>query len=79
MRSSEVVARIYSPSDRICIAQYDEENAFSYLMTPPWWWPWMATPPIQVRCLPPYAATSTGRHHHLPCTPGTAALLGAVV
>ena len=31
---------------------FDEENCFSYVVTPEFWWPWQAAPPIQLKDAP---------------------------
>jgi hypothetical protein len=34
-------------SDYWVLAAFDESNAFSYIKTPPWMWPWFCVPPLR--------------------------------
>ncbi len=43
------LSRLHIPSDNMQVASFDESNAFTSVMTPPWFWPWSATPPVRAK------------------------------
>ena len=40
------LALVHAPSTGWDISAFDESNAFTYIMTPPWMWRWCAAPPL---------------------------------
>ena len=56
MGGGGAITRIHIPSDNLACSACDESNAFTYVLTPEWLWPWFSTPPIRAfhvwDCLP---------------------------
>ena len=40
------LGNVIPPEDRAFVANADQENCFTYVETPPWFWPYMAAPPL---------------------------------
>ena len=47
MKGAAALTCLHSQGEDINIAALDESNAFSYVVTPPWMWPWFAAPPVR--------------------------------
>ena len=46
MMGAQALVSIHTEGALLSAAALDEANAFSYLRTPRWLWPWMAAPPV---------------------------------
>ena len=46
MMGAQALVSIHTEGAQLSAAALDEANAFSYLRTPQWLWPWMAAPPV---------------------------------
>ena len=54
MMGAQALTSIYAEGEELSGAAPDEANAFSYLRTPEWLWPWMAAPPLKYGQFFPY-------------------------
>ena len=56
MQGGGGLATTYAADGQACISGWDQSNAFTCVRTPPWFWQWMAVPPVRAsdvwRCLP---------------------------
>ena len=46
MMGAQALTSVHTEGKELSGAALDEANAFSYLRTPEWLWPWMAAPPL---------------------------------
>ncbi len=47
MRGAEAICSLHSQGSDLAVAALDESNAFSFVSTPSWMWPWFSTPPVR--------------------------------
>ena len=71
MLGGGALSRVYAPGDRWRLASFDESNAFTSVLCPPWMWPWCAGPPVRAgqvrRKLPPRLAHVPYQTWIFPC------------
>ena len=48
LHGGTALGSIYAPADQWAMGLFDESNAFSHVLTPPWMWTWCAGPPLPV-------------------------------
>ena len=49
LHGGSAISRAHSPSNHIAAAAMDENNAFTRVITPRWWWAWACIPPVLAR------------------------------
>ena len=49
MMGGAALADLHVPGDSLSLASWDESNAFSFVRTPAWMWPWCCSPAVRAR------------------------------
>ena len=47
MKGAEALTSLHTQGQSVDLAALDESNAFSFVATPAWMWPWFSAPPVK--------------------------------